>query len=232
MRSRREVLAALGTAGSASLAGCSGLVRDGGDGSGSSAVANAEPPSETRGLRYAQAGGSGPRITYYGNWKCPVCAEFSNGSERVLSLGTIIEDYVQPGNLRLRYRALAYRSDGAPFLGPDAPRAARAGLAVWNEAPSAYWPFHETVMAEQPPESETWATVEQLIDFADSAGVSALDSIRTAIERGAYQDLVEATAERAGTLGVTGTPTLVIDDELYSPFNSEQTRSALDALTD
>lgn len=236
MRTRRDVLAALGTAGVAGLAGCGGLL-GGGDGGGpgtggpgGEAVAGAAAPADTAGLTYAQTGTAGPVVEYYGNWKCPVCAEFSNGSDRVLDLGRIIRDFVEPGDLTLRFRGLAYTPDGEPFLGPDAPRAARAGLAVWNEAPERYWPFHERVFAEQPAESETWATVDRLVSFADAAGVEATDAVRTALEDGTYAEPVQATADRAQALGVTGTPSLVIDGAVYNPFNPGETLDALEAL--
>ncbi|MFB6110999.1 MAG: DsbA family protein [Halobacteriaceae archaeon] len=228
MHSRRQVLSGLGAAGLTALAGCLG---GGGDGGGSPAVANAPIPANPGEYTYARTGTAGPTITYYGNWKCPFCAEFSNGSDRVLNLGTIVTEYVEPGALQLRFRALAYTSSGQPFLGPDAVRAARAGLAVWNLAPAQYWRYHERIMAEQPPESETWATTDRLVQFAETAGVEATEELRTAIESGEYQSAVRESAQRASTLGVDGTPYLVIDGSLYSPFRPSATRSALETLT-
>lgn len=231
MQSRRNLLGGTAAVGLSSLAGCTGLLGGGNDGDPASpAVAEADPPPNPQNYRYATTGGTGSQITYYGNWKCPYCAEFSNGSDRVLSLGTIIEEYIQPGDAQLVFRALAYRSNGDPFLGADAPRAARAGLAVWNEAPDRYWSYHETIMAEQPPEDEAWATVDRLIEFADSAGITSLDAIRSALETNSYQQAVTDTTERASEVGVTGTPTLVINGDPYSPFEPDQTRSALDSL--
>lgn len=191
-----------------------------------------EDPSST----YARAGAGDPTVTYVGNWKCPFCAMFATGEadRPVLPLGEIVTEYVVPGDVTLAYRGLAYGGDGDPFLGPDAPRATRFGLAVWHEAPTAYWRYHEQVMANQPPESEQWATLERLAGFAREAGV-ADDAVAAARQRtadGTDASAVEATTSYAAEAGVSGTPTLVIDGGTYSPFEPETTRDALASLTD
>ncbi|MFB6173767.1 MAG: DsbA family protein [Halobacteriales archaeon] len=221
MPTRRRVLVAAGAAG---LGGCLG-----GGGSGAppdGPVANAPIPETPGAHRYATAGtGSAPVVTYVGSWKCPYCAEFSLGFLR-----DIVEEYVEPGALSLRYRALAYASDGGPFLGPDAPRAARAGLAVWNVDPDTYWRFHEHVMANQPPEGRRWATTDRLVGFAEEAGVEGTDRIRAAVEGGRYRAAVRATARMTFEAGVEGTPALLIDGEVVSPFEKERTRRLLDRV--
>mgnify|MGYP006288784339 CR=1 FL=1 len=237
MNTRRRFLASAGLAGVAGLAGClsSGGSSDTPVGTPPpGAVSGASIPDEPASYDYATAGtGSEPVVTYYGNWKCPFCADFSTGEsdQPVLPLGTIVADYVEPGDCSLRYRGLAYGSNGEPFLGPDAPRATRAGLAVWTVDPERYWNYHEHVMANQPPESETWATTDRLVSFAEQAGVSPVEEVRSSIESGRFEGSVEATTEAAASAGVSGTPALVIDGSTYSPFEPERTREALDALT-
>lgn len=234
--SRRAVLGAVaGT--STALAGCTGLL-GGGDARKSpsgdpldSPAANAPLPDDAADRTYAAMGTGGSEVVYFGSWKCPFCAEFAVGSDRVLSLSTIVTDYVEPGDVQLTYRCLAYTSNG-PFLGPDAPRAARAGLSVWNRDPEAYWGYHEYVMANQPPESETWATTDRLVEFAQDAGVENTDGLRTDLESGKYEEAVRATTSAFSDTGASGTPSLVVDGEVYSPFEPEQTRQALDALAE
>lgn len=242
MKTRRRFLAAAGLAGVSGLAGCSSLGGpSGSDGGGSGvgtpppgAVSGAPIPDDPPSFDYATAGtGDAPVVTYVGNWKCPFCAGFSTGEsdEPVLALGTILSEYVEPGDVSLRYRGLAYGSNGEPFLGPDAPRATRAGLAVWTVDPESYWNYHEHVMANQPPESETWATTDRLVRFAEQAGVASVEEVRSAIEDGQFEERVAATTEAAADAGVGGTPALVIDGDVHSPFEPQKTRDALDALT-
>jgi protein-disulfide isomerase len=242
VKTRRRFLAVAGLAGLSGVAGCSSLGGgsggpDGGTGAGTpppGSVSGASIPDDPASFDYAVAGtGESPVVTYYGNWKCPFCADFSTGEadQPVLPMGTIVSEYVEPGALSLRYRGMAYRSNGEPFLGPDAPRATRAGLAVWTIDPERYWNYHEHVMANQPPESETWATTDRLVEFAREAGVGSVEEVRSAIESDRFEDRVAATTEASDDAGVPGTPALVVDGEVYSPFEPEKTRDALDALT-
>lgn len=192
------------------------------------AVASVAIPQDTSGVTYATMGTSGPTVTYFGSWKCPFCAKFTTGSGDIVSLPRIVTDYVAPGDLRLRYRCLAYRPDGSGFLGPDAPRAAQAGLAVWNRDPGSYWRYHETVMANQPPEDETWATTDRLVQFARDAGVNDVEGVRADIQNGKYEQPVKKNTQAFTDAGAEGTPSLVVDGETYNPDDRQQTRDALD----
>lgn len=235
--SRRAVLGAAAGV-STALAGCTDAL-GGSDARKSptgdpleSPAATAPLPDDASDRTYASMGTGGPTVTYFGSWKCPFCAEFAVGSDRVLPLSKIVTDYVEPGDLQLTYRCLGYTSGGDPFLGPDAPRAARAGLSVWSRDPEAYWGYHEYVMANQPPESEEWATVDRLVEFAKSANVSDTASVREDVESGRFEKPVRATTEAFSDAGASGTPSLVVDGEVYSPFEPEKTRDALDALVE
>jgi len=245
-RTRRDLLVTAG--GAVALAGCTGggsqtptATQEADDGATatttgtpeSGPVASAPLPEDT-GTTYAVTGSADATVSYVGNWKCPFCAAFSTGEtdRPLLSLGDIVTDYVEPGDLSLTYRGLAYGSNGEPFLGPDAPRATRFGLAVWRAAPASYWAFHEHVMANQPPESEQWATLDRLAAVAREAGVpdAAVASARDRTAAGTDSSAVEATTEFAADAGVSGTPALVVDGASYSPFDPDEIREALDAL--
>lgn len=185
-------------------------------------------PNDPDSLTYAMAGATDrPTVTYYGNWKCPYCAEFSTGF-----LGNIMSEYIEPGDISLRFRALSY-FNGEPFLGSDAPRAARAGLAVWNVDPETYWRYHEYVFANQPSERETWATTDRLVSFAEQAGVSETNQLRTDLKGQNYESPVRKTTQAAADAGVSGTPILVINSEVVNPLSDEQrTRNLIEQLAD
>lgn len=222
---RRRFLA---TSGIVALSGCLGSERNESSNTVDGTVANAPIPSAPASFTYARTGTADQRtVTYYGNWKCPYCAEFSTGF-----LGDIIRDYVAPGDISLRFRSLSY-VDGEPFLGPDSPRAARAGLAVWNVDPETYWRYHEYVFTNQPPESETWATTDKLVAFAEEAGVTKTEQIRTKIREQAYVSATQKTSRAVVDAGVSATPALVIDGQTVNPLSDEQqTRTLIEQLTD
>jgi protein-disulfide isomerase len=236
MTTRRALLTAAAAGTATGLAGCIGGF-GGGDGDGDGTPVPADGPVANAPLpegesTYARMGTGGPVVTYYGNWKCPFCAEFATGSDRVYALGDFVTDYVESGDLTLEYRSVAYLN-GDPFLGADAPRAARAGLSVWNRDPDSYWTYHETVMANQPPEGQQWATADRLVEFANAAGVSQPGGLREDVDGGAYESEVRANTDPfLAAFGdqQAGTPAVVVDGTPYSPFDPENFRNALDSL--
>lgn len=159
--------------------------------------------------------------TVYGNWKCPYTAAFVTEQ-----FPGIVERYVEPGDLRLRFRAVAYR-DGEAFLGSDAPRAARAGLAVWNRDPDAYWSYFSTVFANQPPEREAWATTEQLTTFADAAGVRNAEALAREIGSGRHAEAVAETVETVTKREIYSVPRLAVGDAVVAPTVSPREATAL-----
>lgn len=223
---RRQFLAAAGSAATITLAGClGGGSSDRLDGP----VASAPIPDAPSNHTYATMGtGQEPVVTYFGNWKCPACKQFDSGL-----LKDIVKEYVEPGSVSLQFRGLAYTpSSGEPFLGPDAPRATRAGLVVWNVEPESYWAYHAHVFGNQPSEQEVWATTEKLTEFAESAGVSKIEEVRSQIEANRYKKETQATTAAAADVGVTGTPLLLIDGQVVSPLQSpEKVRELLDKVS-
>lgn len=190
----------------------------------SGAVATAPVPSTPDDHQYATMGSSdaAASVTYFGNWKCSYCADFSTGF-----LPQLITDYVTPGDISLTFRNLTY-VNGSPFLGADTPAAARAGMAVWNDDPASYWRYHEYIFRNQPPESQEWATADRLVEFSTQSKVSNPEVIRAAIQQNQYEDALRATTTAANEAGVEGTPVLVVDGQTVSPFEQEQTRSLIE----
>lgn len=227
------MLAASGTAVVGALAGCGGSTSGGGGGSGggatSDAVANAPLPDDTS-TTYATMGPSDAdaHVVYVGNWKCPYCAKFDTGW-----FPSFVTDYVETGNVQLTFRCLAYTPSGEPFLGPDASRAARAGIALWHAEPESYWAWHTYVFANQPPEKQQWATTDRLVSMMEKSGVSAdaRATVRADLEGTAYSEAVRATTTYAQNHEISGTPTMVVDGQVYNPLVEDETRAAIENAT-
>ncbi|UIP01596.1 DsbA family protein (plasmid) [Halobaculum sp. CBA1158] len=230
---RQLLLAGGGSAAAALVVGGSVLSDDPSAKSGGGTNANSETgvitsapiPESPSEFRYATMGSADAEVTvtYFGSWKCPYCAQFSTGM-----LSQLVADYVEPGDIALEFRDLAYFG-GEPFLGPDAPAAGQAGLAVWNAEPASYWAFHEYVFQNQPPEREQWATADKMVQFARSAGVSETDPVRTAIQENQYTDALRATDSAAENNGISSTPALLIDGTTINPLgNGDRTRQLIE----
>ncbi|MFC3477098.1 DsbA family protein [Halobacterium litoreum] len=170
-------------------------------------------PNDPEAYQYATmgTGEASATATVYGNWKCPYTQAFV-----LTDFQAVVAQYVVPGDLDVEFRAVAHQN-GDPFLGPDAPRAARAGLAVWERDPESYWEYFATAFENQPQERYEWATTPQLVEFGKVAGVDGLDDVALAVSGGEYAERVTATAEAAVDAGVTTVPRVVVDGEVTAP---------------
>lgn len=178
-------------------------------------------PADPSTHQYAVMGtpGTSPTATIYGNWKCPYTQEFVR-----TTLPNLVEDYVQTGDVAIEFRSVAYRDDD-PFLGPDAPRATRAGLAAWRIDPQTYWQYFAYVFGNQPAESVAWAQPDILTRFAARADVDPVTRFERRFERGTDSDLVQATARDFARLDAAGVPRVVTADAVTAPtVNEDATR--------
>lgn len=195
-----------------------------------------EPPSNPLssvpvaddGTEYARMGAAdATTVTLFGNWKCPYTRAFV-----LEQLPGIVDDFVRPGDVAIRFRAIVYRS-GEPFLGPDAPRAGRAGLGVWESDPGAFWRYFMYVFANQPPESRRWAKASLLGRFAEAADVANPNLIEEAATGETYADRLSATVDSADRHGVWSVPRVLYDGDVTAPtVEPERTRRQLEQARD
>lgn len=192
------------------------------------AFADVPIPDSPGEYEYAAVGsGDAPvTATFYGGWKCGYTADFV-----FESFGALVEEFVVPGDVAIEFRAVPYRN-GEPFHGEDEPRAARAGLAIWDAEPESYWSFFEYVFANQT-SRVGWATTEQLMAIAEESGVEQRDEIRGTIESGAFETAVQQTMERVREIPVSAIPRMIVDGEATAPSaNPSATRQQLGNAVD
>ncbi|WP_137287837.1 DsbA family protein [Halorussus salinisoli] len=186
-------------------------------------------PSDPGQYDYARLGREDADVTatLYGNWKCPYTQEFV-----VQMMGEVVEKFVKPGDVAVEFRSLSYLN-GEPFLGADAPRAARAGLEIWQSAPERYWQYFASVFTNQPPERYEWATADRLVRFAETTKVGNTDALENAMLTGKHREKVRATTDRATELSISTVPRVVAGGEVTAPTvdfstTKRQLRRAID----
>lgn len=245
-RTRRDVLAAAGsTVGAIGLAGCTSLL-DGTTGT-ETASSQTEPTTTTATSSRSDGGPSVAALdiaatdteyavlgkqtasktaTLYGGWKCPYTRDF------VLEmLPQIIDEYVASGTLTIEFRAVRFQADES--WGDDEPRANRAGLAVWHEAPEKFPAYVETVYSNQPSERTEWATVDRLIGFAKQANIAETEPIRESIVTGEYSSLWKDTMNVVEKKGIQGIPRLELGGEITAPtIDPDATKRQLNTALD
>jgi protein-disulfide isomerase len=130
---------------------------------------------------------------------------------------SLIEEFVEPGLVRLEYRDYAFR-------GPEALRAAEA--AACAEDQGAFWQYHETLFLNQrSPEGFSDARLKQIAETLglDTAAFNqCLDSGEK--RAGIEQEIAEGQAQ-----GVDSTPTVFVNgvEAEWAPW--ETLRPAIEA---
>ncbi|WP_433626991.1 DsbA family protein [Halomicrococcus sp. NG-SE-24] len=180
-------------------------------------VSTAPVPGEPGQFTYATMGeGSNPTATLYGNFKCPYTKEFVLGN-----LEAVVEEFVEPGKLDLRYRALAYEPPGQSshgssyyYISDSDPRISECAMGAWDLAPDDYWAFFRDMFESQVSGTVTYDEMRSRMNDSD------VDHRWGAISRAKdsdYEDPVYQTRYAAGDVGVTFTPTLALDGATTAP---------------
>lgn len=191
-------------------------------------ISLSDVPLPDENTRYARMGqpNAETTATIFGSWKCPYTQDF------VLNqLPQIVDDFVRSGDLQLEYRAVAYLN-GEPFLGADAPRSSRAGLAVWDVDRESYWSYFAYVFANQPQERYEWGQPSLLRRLAEESGVDQPGQIESVANSDAFSNTVRATTGVADDAGISTVPRVMTDDRITAPtVDFEETLSQLERAT-
>jgi protein-disulfide isomerase len=84
-----------------------------------------------------------------------------------------------------------------------------AAAVVAAGGPTAFQKFHDLLFANQPPESGSGLTDDQLVQYATQAGVTGT-SVEQAVKNLTYGDWVKQSTDQASKDGVTATPTVKV----------------------
>jgi protein-disulfide isomerase len=128
-------------------------------------------------------------LVEFGDFECPYCGE----EEPVLKqLGS-----AYASDLRLVFKEFPLS------IHPDAERAAEAALAA--NAQGKFWPYHDTLYANQDALTES-----DLVSYATDLALD-VSTFQTAIAQGTYEPAVQADVAQGESLGVAGTPTFFVN---------------------
>lgn len=144
------------------------------------------------------------KITEFGDFKCPVCARFSQEI-----MPKIKAEFIDTGKASFSYQNWTIISPQA-----DSFTAAVAGQAIYHQSNDAFWQFYDGMLKNQRPETETWATSEFILNLAKEQGWSVdLDKLKHDIENQTYAKEVRSQNRFAEKNRFTGTPTVLINGE-------------------
>lgn len=186
---RRRMLIALGGAGAFALAAFL-FIRTGAEATVPPPVPYAAP---VRGEATASV-----TIVEYGDFQCPSCGAFFRSVEPRL-----VNDYIKTGKVKLVFKNFAW-------IGEESRRAAEA--AACAGAQGKFWEYHDVLYSSQRGENQGAFATANLKRFAASVGLdqAAFDAC---VDGRAYKGAIEADLSEVHGLGLTGTPTFIINGQ-------------------
>jgi protein-disulfide isomerase len=176
-------------------------------------------PSDTSGFAgYIKGSGSAPvEITEYADYQCPFCQTFAT-----LQMPTIEERLINTGRLRWRYRDFPLQMH--PFA-----RLAAHSAACADEQ-GKYWQQHDRIYQGQSEWSAASNAAGDFRRYAQAAGLD-LDRYDACMKSGRFAGRIQADYNSGVALGVTSTPTLVVNGRLYrGRFDSDAVTKLVDSL--
>ena len=160
-------------------------------------------------------------VDLYEDFQCPNCKNFEDQTGKTLA------QLVADGTVQAHYHGMAFLDTSAND--DYSTRALNAAAAVVDTAgPEAYQKFHDLLFANQPPETGSGLTNEQLVEYAGQAGATG-SAVQADILELTYGDWVKTVTDQASQDGVTGTPTVMVDGTKLDDLSPDGLTAAVDA---
>jgi protein-disulfide isomerase len=135
----------------------------------------------------------------WSDFQCPFCGRFARETKPEL-----LDRYVDEGVLRIEWRDL-------PVLGEESLTAALAGRAAAEQG--AFWALHDAIYAEDRGRNAGELDREPLLAMAADLGLD-VERFEADLDDPALAEAVQADLQLGQSLGITGTPTFLINGHL------------------
>jgi len=175
--------------------------------------------SDTSGFAgYVKGASTAPvEVTEYADYQCPFCQTFAT-----LQMPTIEERLIKTGRLRWRYRDFPLQQHSFARLA--------AHSAACADEQGKYWEQHDRIYQGQ----SEWAAARNAAPlFRKYAQAAGLDMSRydACMQSGKYAGRIQADLNSGVQLGVSSTPTLLVNGRLYrGRFDSDAITRLVDSL--
>ena len=142
------------------------------------------------------------KLILFENFLCEHCKAFEEEA-----FPRIRSNYIETGEVEAYYVNLAWGPENATTAG-------LAGECAYQQNEEAFWDYKSALYDAQADHEGSWATTDNLVTIARE-NVPALDAdaLRTCIEEERYVDEVQRDLDLGDTVGIQGTPSLVIGNQ-------------------
>lgn len=156
-------------------------------------------------------------ITEYGDFQCPACGSFA-----VMQYPDVEKRLIQTGKVRFRFRDF-------PLDGVHSHPREAAHAAACADVQGAYWPMAHAIFASQ----ASWAIQSNPIPafrkLAEALGING-DQWSDCMKAGTFAGRIQASLLEGAALGVSSTPSFLIDGRIYGGMSSDQMVSLVDSI--
>lgn len=158
-------------------------------------------------------------IVVFYDYQCPFCKQFE------LAVVPQLMEYVNSGKTKIVYKDFH-------FLGEDSLTAAVFGRALYDLYPDQFHPWFVAMMQAQDDEGDQGfgdiASIQEL-----TAGIPGVDVARVMARmeenRAGYEAAIEADYNEGVSIGVNGTPSVVVGDQFLTGMSPAQFYGAITA---
>ncbi len=149
-------------------------------------------------------------VVIYEDFLCPFCGELEAQTREELA------GLAESGQVRVTYRPFVLLDQ----LGDYSQRSTAAfGVVLDQAGPDVAKAFHDLLFENQPAEEGPFPDDDRLVDLAVEAGADESE-VRGPIEDLAGADFAQGATDQAIEAGVQGTPTILVDGEVWQDYRS------------
>lgn len=157
------------------------------------------------------------KLILFENFLCEHCKAFEEEA-----FPRIRSNYIETGQVEAYYVNLAWGPENATTAG-------LAGECAYRQDEAAFWGYKSALFEAQTDHEGSWATTDNLVTIArENVPTLDADALRTCIEDERYLDEVQRDLALGETVGVRGTPSLVIGDQGFQGPSYEAIANAID----
>lgn len=161
-------------------------------------------------------------VLFY-DYQCPFCKQFEQGVSPKL-----VTNYVNTGKLKIVFKDFQ-------FLGNDSMDAAVFGRALWESQPDKFYPWFTAMFNAQDEEGDEGfgdlASVEKLAATIPGLDVAKADALVKS-KRSTYEAAITEDRSEGAALGVNGTPTIVVGNQLLTGLSPDQFYAGITSTID
>lgn len=137
------------------------------------------------------------KLTEYGDYQCPFCAQFNQQT-----MPQLLDQYIATGKVQLTFVPFS-------FLGDESTAAAEAALCADDQG--KFWAMHETIYGNHNGENIGNLSKDRLKQMAEKSGLD-MDQYNSCVDARTHKGDVQNYNATARQAGIASTPSFVINN--------------------